>query len=239
METEITLLTAFTAGVISFLSPCVLPLIPAYISFISGTSLEEVKSGGAGIWIRVILSSAVFILGFSLVFTLLGASATLIGRFLLSKISLFTKIGGAIVVLLGLHTTGLFRIRFLDYERRLRLRGNPMGLVGAFGVGVAFAFGWSPCIGPILATILMLASTQETVLKGSCLLAIYSLGLGIPFMLTGAATGAFLKTLGKIKAHLRSLEIISGVFLIIVGTLIFSGSFSRLTEYLLKLFQGG
>lgn len=239
METKITLLTAFTAGVISFLSPCVLPLIPGYISFVSGVSLEEVKSRGGGIWRRVILSSGVFILGFSLVFILLGASATLIGRFLLSKISLFTKIGGAIVMLFGVHTTGLFRVRFLDYERRLHLRSNPLGLVGAFGVGVAFAFGWSPCIGPILATILMLASTQETVFKGSCLLATYSLGLGIPFMLTGVATGAFLKTLGKIKAHLRSLEILSGVFLIIVGALIFSGSFSQLTERLLKLFQGG
>ena len=235
-QENISLLAAFTAGLISFASPCVLPLIPAYLSFISGVSVEEMKSRDrkSEVLKKVSLNTILFVLGFSLVFVALGASATFIGDFLLSKLSLFNKIAGAIIMLLGLHLLGVFRIRFLNYEKRFHTRSRPLGPFGSFLVGLAFAFGWTPCIGPILAGILLVASNQDTVTKGVVLLSSYSLGLGIPFFVTAVSFHTFLSVFGWIKKHFRTVEIVSGVFLIIVGFLIFIGSFSSLTGFLVR-----
>jgi len=235
-QENISLFAAFTAGIISFISPCVLPLIPAYLSFISGVSVEEMKSRDrkSEVLKKVSLNTILFILGFSVVFVALGASATFFGEFLLAKLSLFNKIAGVIIMILGVHLLGVFRIRFLDYEKRFHTKSRPLGLFGSFLVGLAFAFGWTPCIGPILAGILLVASNQDTVTKGVVLLSSYSLGLGIPFFVTAVSFHTFLSVFGWIKKHFRTVEIVSGVFLIIVGFLIFIGSFSSLTGFLVR-----
>lgn len=231
---NVSLFAAFTAGLISFVSPCVLPLIPAYLSFISGVSVEEIKSQDrkSQVLKKVSLNTLLFILGFSVVFVALGASATFLGEFLLSKLTLFNKIAGVIIMFLGLHLLGVFRLSFLNYEKRFHTKGKPLGFLGSFLVGLAFAFGWTPCIGPILAGILLMASNQDTVTKGIVLLSSYSLGLGIPFFVTAVSFHSFLSVFGWIKKHFRTVEIISGLFLIIIGFLIFIGSFSSLTGFL-------
>ena len=224
---NVSILAAFFAGVISFISPCVLPLVPAYISFISGLSIQELTQGEEKIK-GVLLNSALFVAGFSLIFIGLGASATLVGQFLLSKMDLLAKVAGVIVVIFGLHTAGLFKIRFLNYERRFQSKKR-IGPLSSFVVGLAFAFGWTPCVGPILAGILAVASTQETVRQGIFLLSSYSLGLGIPFILTGVGINRFFAIFGRLKRHLRWVEIISGGLLVVVGVLIFFGGLQRLT----------
>jgi cytochrome c-type biogenesis protein len=241
MGEEVSLFAAFFAGIISFVSPCVLPLIPGYLSFISGVSVEEMKDKGekSRVLKRVGLNSVFFILGFSLVFILLGASATFLGKFLLSKLAVLYKIAGVIIIIFGLHLLGVFRIPFLNYEKRFHARTKPLGFFGAFLVGLAFAFGWTPCIGPILAGILVLASNQETVGKGIILLSLYSLGLGIPFFLTAIGFNRFLGVSGFIKKHFKTIEMVSGVFLILVGVLIFFNSISFIAELLLRFFPQG
>ena len=231
---NISVLAAFTAGIISFISPCVLPLIPGYLSFISGVSMEEMKDGDKKTKAlkKVSLNTLLFVLGFSVVFTAMGASATFIGEFLLSKLSLFNKIAGVIIILLGLHIMGVFRISFLNYEKRFHTRSKPLGPVGSFAVGLAFAFGWTPCIGPILGGILLLASNQGTMGKGMVLLASYSLGLGIPFLVTAVSFNTFLGVFGWVRKHFRTIEIISGLLLVTIGFLIFIGSFGYIAGLL-------
>ncbi|MCX7919134.1 MAG: cytochrome c biogenesis protein CcdA [bacterium] len=224
---QVSLITAFIAGLLSFISPCVLPLVPGYISFISGVSLEEMKrtndvSNRSRILKKVAINSVLFILGFSIVFILLGATATYIGGFLQSKMNVLSKIAGVVVIIFGLHTAGLFNIKFLQYEKRFQTRGKPLTLIGSLLIGMAFAFGWSPCIGPILAAILVYASTQETVYQGIGLLASYSLGLGIPFFIAGLAVNVFFGVFNWMKKYLHAIEIIAGVFLIVLGILIFT-----------------
>ncbi|MGB8658506.1 MAG: cytochrome c biogenesis protein CcdA [Candidatus Zixiibacteriota bacterium] len=228
---NVSLLAAFTAGLISFISPCVLPLIPGYLSFISGVSVEEMKGGEkkSEALKKVSLSTLLFVLGFSVVFTALGASATFVGEFLLSKLALFSKIAGAVIVILGLHIMGVFKIPFLNYEKRFHARSKPLGPLGSFVVGVAFAFGWTPCIGPILGGILLMASNQGTVGKGIVLLLSYSLGLGIPFFVTAVSFNTFLGVFGWVKKHFRTIEIISGLLLVVIGVLIFFGSFGYIS----------
>jgi len=234
---SISFVTAFFAGLVSFVSPCVLSLVPAYLSFISGMSVdqmqrEEDRRKAIG---RTGLNALAFVLGFSLVFVLLGASATFLGQFLRGKMAILNKVAGAIVVLFGLHIAGVFRIRFLDYEKRFHPRTKSSGLMGAFFVGMAFAFGWTPCIGPFLAAILAYAAIQETVAQGIVLLGVYALGLGIPFLLTGLVVHVFFAAFDRIKRHFRTIEIASGMLLILVGLLIFTDNFQILASYLSRL----
>jgi cytochrome c-type biogenesis protein len=188
------LFAAFVAGVLSFVSPCVLPLIPGYLSYISGLSLDEMQGSAQGEAAaaaarrRVIVASLFLVLGFSVVFVSLGAAASAVGQFLLERLRLLSKIAGAVVILFGLHTMGVLRIDWLYSEKRVQVERKPTGAIGAFLVGLAFAFGWTPCIGPILAGILAIAATQDTIGKGVQLLAVYSLGLGVPFLLTAVAS---------------------------------------------------
>jgi cytochrome c-type biogenesis protein len=222
---EISFLTAFIAGLISFLSPCVLPLVPGYLSFISGVSLDEIRSGQDNQQHRKALkkvanNSLLFILGFSIVFILLGASATFIGGFLRTKMAILSKIAGVIIIIFGLHIAGVFKIKYLLYEERFHFQKRPLSWIGIILVGMAFSFGWSPCIGPILAAILYYASTQETVYQGIGLLLCYSLGLGIPFFVSAIAVNAFLGLFNWIKKYMRGIEIVSGIFLILFGILI-------------------
>lgn len=232
------LFTAFLFGILSFLSPCVLPLVPGYISFVSGLSFEELrKSESAKKFLtKTLLSSMFFVLGFSIVFVALGASATAVGKFLSDNMNIISKIAGAVIVLFGLHMTGILRINFLNYEAKFRTKGKPLGLIGAFVVGFAFAFGWTPCIGPVLATILVLASQQETIKQGILLLSVYSLGLGIPFIITSLSVNFFFKWFSKVRRYLNIVEIASGVILILLGVLIFTNSLGIISGYIVKLF---
>ena len=220
--------TAFAAGILSFLSPCVLPLVPGYMSFVSGVSLEELTRGADQSQARrqALLGSIFFVAGFSLVFTLLGASASAIGVFLQDTAPIFSKIAGAVIFLFGLHMTGLLPINFLYYQKRFETSKLSPGAAGAFFMGLAFAFGWTPCIGPFLAGILALAASEDTVGKGMFLLFAYSMGLGIPFILTGLAVNAFLQFFSRYKKFIRWGEIAGGALLMAVGALIF---FNRLT----------
>ena len=234
MTGSLNLFTAFLAGIVSFLSPCVLPLIPGYISFISGLSLQDLQSpdGGAGTTRRAFLSSCWFVLGFSLVFIGLGASATAVGSLLLPRLAALRVVAGAAVFVFGLHLTGIFRIPFLQVEKKLEVRQRPLTAIGALLVGAAFAFGWTPCIGPILAGILALASTQETIGQGMFLLASYSLGLGLPFLATSLGVQAFFRFFRRFRRYLRAVEIGSGLLLLAIGFLIMTNRLTLLSGYL-------
>ena len=227
MTHELSIPIAFLAGIASFLSPCVLPLVPGYISMLSGASIEELKNEAHGELLRRVLrNSLAFVAGFSVVFVILGATATWVGHFLRSHQVLFNIIAGIIVIIFGLHLTGLVKIPLLYREARLDTGAPRRGLGGAFLVGFAFAFGWTPCIGPILGAILFLAEQRQTVLQGMFLLAIYSAGLAIPFLLTSVLLTSFLKFYKGFRSHLQAVEITSGVLLIALGTLM---AFNKLT----------
>jgi cytochrome c-type biogenesis protein len=231
--TNVSLLGAFIAGLISFLSPCVLPLIPGYISFISGASLKELTGPETIKEARkkAVINSLFFVLGFSVVFISLGASATAIGKFLVIYKKPLSIAAGIIIIILGLHMTGLIKIPALYSEKRIHINTKPLNFAGAFIVGVAFAFGWTPCIGPILAGILTVAAAQDTVWRGIMLLSMYSLGLAIPFMITAYSITFFFKMFDKIKKSLNIIEWIAGALLIIVGVLILTGGMTIVASW--------
>ena len=235
MNQDVTLLAAFAAGFLSFISPCVLPLIPGYISFVSGVSLDEMRaeSGAAAAsrW-QVFATSLAFVIGFSIVFIALGASATAIGKFLFARLPLLSKIAGVILIVFGLHTMGLFRVPFLDTEKRVHSQRKPAGAIGAILVGIAFAFGWTPCIGPILGGILAIAGSKNTISEGVLLLAVYSLGLGIPFLITSLAINQFFSAASRIRRYYHAIEVTSGVLLVAIGVLILTGQLTIITRYL-------
>jgi cytochrome c-type biogenesis protein len=227
---------SFAAGVVSFLSPCVLPLVPGYVSFMSGLSLEELSKGSKpGATLRHAgWESLFFVLGFSLVFTAMGASASAAGEFLLAHLPVVSKIAGAVIVVFGLHMTGAITIPLLYMHKRADTAGFQPGYAGSFLMGLAFACGWTPCIGPILSGILALAATRETVGQGMRLLFTYSMGLGLPFIITGFAVGGFLRFFARYKKYIRAGEIFSGVLLIAIGALIFSDRLTWLIRFLPK-----
>jgi cytochrome c-type biogenesis protein len=231
---NVSVFAAFFAGIVSFLSPCVLPLVPGYLSIISGSSLDQLKANqkDSGLFRTVLLNSIMFIIGFSITFILLGATATWVGQFLLSRTRLLGQIAGLILIVFGIHLTGIFKINFLYKDKRLHNVQKPRGFIGALVIGFAFAFGWTPCIGPILAGILAVASTRETVTQGMFLLAVYSAGLGIPFLLTSLALNKFLNFYGRFKKHFRAVEVVSGALVIVVGVLIMTNSLTGLARYL-------
>jgi cytochrome c-type biogenesis protein len=234
LNQNVTLLAAFAAGFLSFISPCVLPLIPGYISFVSGISVDEMRGDTAPATSRlqVFLTSLAFVIGFSIVFVALGASATAIGKFMFAKLPLLSKIAGVILIIFGLHTMGVFRLAFLETEKRVHAQRKPAGPLGAMLVGVAFAFGWTPCIGPILGGILAIAGSKNTVSEGITLLAVYSLGLGIPFLLTSLAINQFFTAAKRIRKHYHTIEVASGALLIAIGVLIVTGQLTIITRYL-------
>ena len=233
-----TFLAAFAAGVLSFISPCVLPLIPGYLSYISGLTLDEMQGTGDGAMSlgaarrRVLVASIFFILGFSFVFICFGAAASVVGQYMLERQRLLAKIAAVIVIVFGLHTMGVLRIGWLYSEKRVQVEKKPTSLFGAFFVGLAFAFGWTPCIGPILAGILAIAGTQETVGQGVRLLAVYSAGLGLPFLLTALAINKFFSVFKRIRKHYHLIEIVSGLLLVLIGLLIFTNRFTLIAKWL-------
>ncbi len=232
---EVSFAGALLAGLLSFLSPCVLPLVPAYLSYISGVSVDTLRAESSAVRHRALLQSLWFIAGFSLVFIILGASATLLGQWLLGHLQLLGKFAGGVIFVFGLHYTGIIRIPFLMMDAHLNTESvKATHGFGALLLGSAFAFGWTPCVGPILGAILAMASVQHHVMHGVGLLAAYSLGLGIPFLLAAAATNHFIRWMQDFRRYLHVVEVISGLLLMIVGVLIFLGSFSDLAAGLIK-----
>ncbi len=225
-------IAAFFAGLISFLSPCVLPLVPGYVSLISGTGVEELKSQEARVPRKLLLNSAAFILGFSIVFITLGAISTEVGQLLARYKSLLAQVAGVVIILFGLHLTGLLRINALYADKRLHNVKGGSSTLGASAIGFAFAFGWTPCVGPILAVILGFAAAQDSLVKGVMLLAIYSLGLAVPFLLTSLAIERFLKFYSRFRAHMHAVEVASGGLLIALGALLVLGRFTIISNYL-------
>ncbi|MBT3990878.1 MAG: cytochrome c biogenesis protein CcdA [Rhodospirillaceae bacterium] len=236
---EITFFGAFIAGLLSFASPCVLPLIPAYISFLGGASLSQLTEEDgidAATQKRVFYSAIAFVLGFSTVFISLGATATAISAMIAQNSLLLGQIAGTIIVIFGLHYMGVFRIGFLNFEKRFHLENKPAGLIGSYILGLAFAFGWTPCVGPILASVLMVAASGDSVSYGISLLTVYAAGLGIPFLAAAFAVKPFMKFLSRFKKQMRKIEITIGVLLIITGIAIFTGDLAEASNWLLETF---
>jgi cytochrome c-type biogenesis protein len=230
MNPDLGILIAVVAGLLSFLSPCVLPLVPSYLSFVTGMTLEELEEPTDRS--AVLLHSGLFVAGFTTVFVLLGASASFLGALFLMYRDLIAQIGGVVILILGLHLLGVFRIMPLMRERRVHLADKPAGHVGTFAVGAAFGAGWTPCIGPVLAGILALAGTSDTVWAGMGLLLAYSAGLAIPFILSALALDRFLHSFKRIRPWIPWLERASGLLLILLGVLLVSGQFTLLAQYL-------
>lgn len=225
-------IAAFVAGLISFLSPCVLPLVPGYVSLISGVGVEELKAHEGHILRKVMLNSAAFIAGFSVVFITLGAFATGIGQLLGLYKSVLARVAGLVIIIFGLHLTGIFQFKALLADTRLHgLKGGSTAW-GAFVIGFAFAFGWTPCVGPILGVVLGFAAAQDTVLKGILLLAVYSAGLAVPFLLTSLGVERFLKFYNRFKFHMHALEVASGGLLIALGVLLVLGRLTLISSWL-------
>ena len=236
---EITYFGALVAGLLSFASPCVLPLIPAYISFLGGVSLSQLtEEDGVDVATqkRVFYAAIAFVLGFSTVFIALGASATAISTLIAQNSLLLGQIAGVIIVIFGLHFIGVFRIGFLNFEKRFHLENKPAGLVGSYILGLAFAFGWTPCVGPILASVLMVATSGDSIGYGISLLTVYAAGLGIPFLAAAFAVKPFMKFLSRFKSQMRKIELTIGGLLIITGIAIFTGDLAEAANWLLETF---
>jgi cytochrome c-type biogenesis protein len=225
---------AFAAGLLSFLSPCVLPLVPSFLVYITGLSFEQLtqESQTRAVKRTALVHACAFILGFSAVFILFGASATAAGQLLLDYQDTLRKVGGALIVVFGLYLMGIFTLPFLMVEKRLHLQRRPAGPIGTFLVGSAFAAGWTPCVGPILGSILLVASASDSVVSGIGLLALYSLGLGVPLFVAALGLGAFLSRLKKVNHYMKAVSTVSGVFLVVLGILFFTNSFSIFTGWL-------
>ncbi len=223
--------TAFAAGLLSFFSPCILPLLPAYFSFITGFSIEELaEGGGAGFRTQVIVSTATYVLGFTVVFVLMGASASWIGNLLYDYRDPVRIIGGVLIVLLGVHMTGWIHFGILHKERRLRVRHRPLHVAGPFLVGMAFAAGWSPCIGPLLGSILIIAGGQYTVWQGMGLLAVYSLGLALPFLVLSVGINYLFAFLQQARKLLRYVNMATGAVLIVTGLLLITDKLTLISS---------
>lgn len=225
-------IAVFLAGLLSFLSPCVLPLVPGYVSLISGASASELQSPDRKLSRMVLLNSVMFIIGFSVVFISLGAVATGIGQFMNIYRRQLMQVAGVVIIIFGLHLIGAFQIKALLADKRMHEVKGSGTAIGAFLIGFAFAFGWTPCIGPILAGVLVIAGSQDTVVKGVLLLAVYSAGLAVPFLLTSLGVERFLAFYSRFRRHLHTVEVVSGVFLVIVGALILTRHFTILSSYL-------
>ncbi len=238
---DISLLSALLAGALSFLSPCVLPLVPPYLCYMAGISVEQFRGEGRAdadpaARRAVMLAALAFTLGFATVFVALGAGASTIGTLLRQHLDLLAKIGGLIIIVMGLNFLGVFRIGFLASEMRFQGQGKPATLGGAYVMGLAFAFGWTPCIGPVLGAILGVAAARETVGDGAMLLAVYSLGLAVPFWIAAAFSGAFMRFLVRFRRHLGLVEKLIGALLVLTGLAFMFGFVSNLAIWFQQTF---
>lgn len=236
-STNISIFIAFIAGVFSFVSPCVLPIIPSYITYITGLSFEDFDKEQNKALVRkiTVIHSLIFILGFTAVFVALGASATAIGNVFSKYKDVIRLVGGIIVILFGIHITGLINLKFLESEKKVYIKNKPTGYFGTLLVGITFGAGWTPCIGPILGSILYLAMNMKTVYSGIVLLTSYSLGLGVPFFLSSLAINSFLVYFKRFRKYVKIITIASGIFLIIIGGLLVTNRFVGVSNYFQRL----
>ncbi len=234
---QISLFAAFAAGLLSFVSPCVLPLVPSYISYITGLSVEQLANPAERPRFRkaIMLNSLLFIAGFSCVFIAFGASASLVGQMLIVYQDHLRKLGGILIMLFGLYLLGVLNLGFLMSEKRLHFASRPAGYLGSFVIGIAFAAGWTPCVGPVLGTILLYAGTNETLVGGVALLTAYSIGLGLPLFITSLGVDRFLTYFKQVGAYFRGVSAVTGVLLIVVGVLIFANSLTFVTGFLERM----
>jgi cytochrome c-type biogenesis protein len=237
MAADVTIFAALLAGLVSFLSPCVLPLVPPYLVFLAGTSLERLAEAEPAPLVKrdTVLAALLFVAGFTTVFVALGASASAVGAMLRFYSNELAIVAGIIIILMGLHFLGLTPIALLHRQARLQI-SKPVGLWGAYAMGLAFALGWTPCIGPILAAILAVAASSATVAKGAGLLAVYSLGLGIPFVIAALAVEPFAAFLARFRAHLAYMERVMGGLLVLTGLAFLFGFFTQLNSWLIETF---
>jgi cytochrome c-type biogenesis protein len=228
---------AFLAGLISFVSPCVLPIVPPYLCFLAGVSIEELQRGrAAGVAGNVVGAALAFVLGFTSVFVAMGATASVIGQTLARHLDTLAILAGIVIIIMGLHFLGLFRIGLLYREARLHVAARPAGLAGAYVVGLAFAFGWTPCIGPVLGAILFVAGSENTMARGATLLAAYSLGIGLPFLAAAAFAGRFLGFASRFRRHMATMEKVTGGLLVVTGVLFMTGQMATFSYWLLETF---
>ncbi|WP_442754921.1 cytochrome c biogenesis CcdA family protein [Methylocystis sp. JAN1] len=238
MAADVTFPAAAAAGLLSFLSPCVLPLVPPYLTYLAGVSMEDLEMETRSQARRdVLLSAVLFVLGFTTVFVALGATASAFGSIIRANLHILSWIAGGVIILMGLHFVGLLRVELLYREKRAEI-AKPMGLFGSYVMGLAFAFGWTPCIGPILAAILAVAGAQDTVARGAALLATYSLGLGLPFIGAGLALGRFLAFVARFRKHFGKVEKVVGALLIVTGVAFLTGGVQEMSFWLLEMFPG-
>jgi cytochrome c-type biogenesis protein len=236
MGADVGLVAASVAGLLSFLSPCVLPLVPPYLCFLAGASLDDLTrgSGQDQVTRRAFTRAFAFVLGFAVVFVALGASASLIGRLIGDHLAVLTRVAGFIIVLLGLHMLGVFRLLLLMRDARVHVAHRPTSILGAFVVGLAFAFGWTPCVGPVLASVLMIAGGGESVGDGARLLAAYAAGLGVPFLVAALFAGPFLRWLSRFRRYVGIVEKVTGTALVATGVIIFIGAMPMFAGWLLE-----
>lgn len=226
---NVSLILAFSAGLLSFLSPCVLPLVPAYISYLTENTIVDFNSRQSKF--NTLYKSMGFVIGFSIIFIAMGASVTSLGKLLIKHQDIFRKIGGTLIVIFGIHTTGIFKIKMLFYEKRFLSFNKAKGNFASILMGMAFAAGWTPCVGPILSSILIYAANMNTISKGILLLVFYSLGLAVPFILTALAIGSFSKHIRKISKYLPIISVTSGILMILMGIMVFTNKFNILNGY--------
>ena len=235
--TEISYLYVVIAGLLSFLSPCVLPIVPGYLCFMAGTNLDKLQlDEGDEIKKKVFSFSLSFVFGFSTVFVILGASATLLSSLVYEYLDFLRIAGGIIIIIFGIHFMQIVQIPFLNREMRYQIESYRPGLVGSYVIGLSFAFGWTPCIGPILGSVLSIAASSETVTYGIVLLMLYSAGLGIPFLIAAYAINGFMKFLSRIRNYIRVIEIFTGLLLILFGILILTNRIQELAFFFIKYF---
>ena len=234
---EISYFYVVLAGLLSFLSPCVLPIVPGYLCFLAGTSLDKIASGEDASKERNVFYFALsFVFGFSTVFILLGASATLLSGLIYEYLDILRVVGGIIIIVFGIHFMQIIQLPFLNRDTRYQIESYRPGIVGSYVIGLSFAFGWTPCIGPILGSVLSIAASSETVTYGIVLLMLYSAGLGIPFLLAAYAINGFMRFLSKIRNYIRAIEIFTGVLLVIFGILILTNRIQELAFFFIKYF---
>ena len=235
---DVSIAGAFLAGILSFISPCVLPIVPPYLAYLAGISFSELDGtkAGTGTARRILLSSVAFVLGFTTVFVALGATASVIGQSVARYFDTLSVIAGIVIIVMGLHFLGVFRIALLFREARVDVRKRPAGLAGAYVMGLAFAFGWTPCVGPVLAAILFVAGSEDTALRGATLLAVYSLGIGLPFILAGLFASRFIAWANRFKRQMRWVEMAMGALLVVTGLLFVTGQMSRIAQWLIDTF---
>ncbi|MBR0956631.1 cytochrome c biogenesis CcdA family protein [Bradyrhizobium japonicum] len=236
MTLDVSLGAAFAAGLLSFLSPCILPLVPPFLCYMAGVSVTDLSSDRPDLRPRILVSALAFVAGFSLVFIALGSTASIAGRFISAHLSTLGMVAGALIIVMGLHFLGVLRIPLLYRSATVQFDNRPAGVAGAFVMGLAFAFGWTPCAGPILAAVLMMAGSEETTGRGALLLFAYSVGTGIPFLVAAAFTGRFMAALGRARRHLGLVEKAMGAFLVATGLMFLTGLMPAASEWLLEQF---